>query len=124
MGICLLIGAKQILYAASAFTLAWTHSVEKTAWEEDWQLTLRGLEIVEARIAGTGAGMEPPADARFDGKVWRYRPELPPQSEVVLARSGATGGAWRICIEGTCRALPESTGTAASPMILKPCPQL
>lgn len=121
MGICLLIGAKQIAYAASAFTLTWTHSVEKTGWEEDWQVTPGGLEIVEARIAGTGAGMEPPADAVFDGKVWHYRPNLPPQDEVVLARSGATDGGWRICFDGSCLALPEPSGESASPMILRPC---
>lgn len=122
MGICLLIGATQIAYAASAFTLAWTHSVEKTGWEEDWRVTPRGLEIVEARIAGTGAGMEPPADAVFDGKVWRYRPNLPPQDEVALARSGATDGGWGICFDGRCQALPEPIGDAVAPMVLRPCP--
>ena len=33
--ICVLAG-RRLTFAAAAFTLAWTHSVEKTQWEERW----------------------------------------------------------------------------------------
>jgi hypothetical protein len=122
VSLCLLLGGKQVLYAATAFTLAWTHSVEKTRWEEDWQVTSRGLELVEARIEGSGAGMEPPPEAKFDGRLWRYHPALPPQSKIVLARSGATGGTWQICFAGACQDLPEPAADDLSPASLTPCP--
>jgi len=122
VNLCLLLGGKQLLYATTAFTLAWTHSVEKTRWEEDWQITAHGMEIVEARIEGSGAGMEPPADARFDGRYWRYRPLLPPQPRIVLARSGATGGDWQICFGGRCHDVPEEDPADRSAAVLAPCP--
>jgi hypothetical protein len=121
MNVCLLLGAKKLLVAGSTFTLAWSHSVEKTRWEEDWQAGLAGLQLVEARIEGSGAGMEPPEGAVFDGKVWRYRPALAfIEDRLVLARSGATGGNWEICSKGGCRAIPE--GEAGEPAILESCP--
>jgi hypothetical protein len=120
MSVCLLVGAQQIVFATSAFMLAWTHSVEKVRWEEDWRVTPAGLEIAEARISGSGAGMEPPDDAVFDGRYWRYRPKLAPQQRVVLARSGATGGGWKLCYDGRCHDLPEQS--ASDPvMTLEPC---
>jgi hypothetical protein len=49
----------------AAFTLAWTHSVEKIEWQEDWLTTPHGLQLVQARVKGSGAGMEPPPEARL-----------------------------------------------------------
>jgi hypothetical protein len=64
MSLCRAAGSKITALAFSAFTLSWTHSVERIRWEEDWQLTSRGLELVEARVKGSGAGMEPPPEAK------------------------------------------------------------
>jgi hypothetical protein len=122
VSLCLLLGGKQVVYATATFTLAWTHSVEKTRWEEDWRVTPRGLEIVEARVEGSGAGMEIPPDARFDGRVWHYQPALPPQASLALARSGETGRAWQLCFSGSCRDLPEQTGASEAPVVLSACP--
>ena len=53
-----------------AMTLAWTHSVEKTLWEEDWRSGQYGLELAQTRVRGCGAGMEPAPDARLvDGSL-------------------------------------------------------
>jgi hypothetical protein len=123
MNLCLILGAVQMLLAGDSFTLAWTHSVEKTRWEEDWNVGLAGLQLVEARIEGSGAGMEPPQGAVFDGKVWRYHPPLAfVQDQIILARSGATAGAWEICSQGNCQPIPESGAADEGPAILKPCP--
>jgi hypothetical protein len=119
VNLCLLLGTKQIVYATTAFTLAWTHSVEKTRWEEDWTVATSGLTLHEARIEGSGAGMEPPEDATFDGRFWRYRPHLPVQLRIVLARSGATSSGWQICFGGRCHDLPEASGE--DPAVLQPC---
>lgn len=121
MNLCLLLGAKQIVYATTAFTLAWTHSVEKTRWEEDWTVGAAGLALQEARIEGSGAGMDPPDDATFDGRFWRYHPRLPEQQRIVLARSAATGGGWSLCFAGACHPIPEA-GADESPAVLEPCP--
>lgn len=122
MNLCLVLGAQKIVYATVAFTLAWTHSVEKTRWEEDWRVTPQGLEIVEARIEGSGAGMEVPPDASFDGRTWRYHPTLPVQTSIALARSGTTGGSWQVCFAGSCHDLPERASEAQSPALLSACP--
>lgn len=118
MSLCILAGGKVVSLAVAAFTLSWTHSVERTMWAEAWQVTPAGLAIVEARIEGAGAGMEPPEGAAFDGSGWVYRPRLPPQARIVLADSGAAG-AWRFCADGQCRDLG---GTGGDPIVLEPCP--
>lgn len=100
--VCLYLGGKAVMLAA-AFTLSWTHSVERTRWEEDWRLTPAGLELVEARVEATGAGMEIPEGAVLEDGMWRYRPALPPQRSLVLAQSGATGSGWTVCSGGICR---------------------
>jgi hypothetical protein len=106
----------------SAMTLAWTHSVEKTLWEEDWRAGPAGLELVEARVQGSGAGMEPPPGARLVDGAWRWRPSLPPQVEVVMRRSGATAD-WRICVAGQCRSMDGYVPADADPVVMRVCEQ-
>lgn len=119
MSLCLLAGGKVTTLAATLFTLSWTHSVEKVEWREVWQVTPGGLQIVEARVEGSGAGMEPPPDARFENGGWVYRPELPVLPELRLAASGATGESWRLCAAGQCRDLGAEPD---APIVLRPCP--
>lgn len=118
MSLCVLAGGKTVAFAFSAFTLAWTHSAQKTRWEEDWRVRPDGLEIVEARVQGSGAGMEPPADAVLQDGWWTYVPSLSRLPELVLAASGATGEGWTICADGRCAALGA---TAGQPLRLQPC---
>lgn len=118
LGLCILAAGKTTALAATAFTLSWTHSVEKTRWEEDWRVTPAGLELVEARIEGSGAGMEPPPDAVKKDGMWSYRPEIPPQPVLVLARSGATGEGWRLCAAATCLSVG---GEPQAPAELRAC---
>src|SRR5258707_15824591 len=42
----------------AAFTLVWTHSIEKVDWQGDWRITPNGLELGQARTKGSRAGME------------------------------------------------------------------
>ena len=112
--ICILSAGTMLTLAASAFTLSWTHSVEKTVWEERWTAGPEGLTVVEGRIAGSGAGMEPPEGAVREGNAYVYRPTMPAIPELVLAASGATGSGWRLCPAGdngsTCVTLGEDAG--------------
>jgi hypothetical protein len=119
MEICLLAAGAAIRLGTVALTLTWIHSVEKTKWEEDWRATPAGLVLDEDRIQATGAGMEPPPDARFDGTWWRYKPALAPLPNVTLRRSGATAD-WNVCIAGRCRPMGDYVGTA-DPVTLSIC---
>ena len=116
--LCILAAGKLTALAVTAFTLSWTHSVERVRWEEDWRLTPAGLEIVQSRVRGSGAGMEPPEHAHLEDGWWVYRPALPPREAVVLAASGATSGGWQLCAGGRC---VELGATAGDPVVVKRC---
>jgi hypothetical protein len=116
--ICLFAAGKSTVFAAAAFTLAWTHSIEKTRWEEQWQLTATGLRLVEARVKGSGAGVDPQAGAELRDGWWVWRPDLPPQQRLVLAASDATGEGWTLCAEGRCALFGDRPG---DPAVVRPC---
>lgn len=119
--LCLLVGALTVPLMTSRLTLAWTHSVEKIPWEEDWIEEPGGMRLAATRIRGSGAGMEPAPEARLVGGAWTWRPHLPLLPEIVMRRSGATAD-WRICIAGTCRPMGTYVGEEADPVTLTPCP--
>lgn len=122
MGLCIAAGGSLIkAYAGiAAFTLAWTHSVQKTEWEEDWRIVDDRLVISEARVQGTGAGMEPPPESHFDGHYWRWTPTVAPMAELTLRRSGATDD-WRLCVDGSCHPLSEALPKSADPIVFSAC---
>jgi len=103
MSLCLAAGAVSVALGWSQFTLAWTHSVQKTAWEEDYRIAGAELITVEARVKGSGAGMEPASDAILRDGWWVSRPmrALP---ALTLARGDAVPD-WRLCHGGSCVAL-------------------
>jgi len=101
MSLCLAAGAVAATLAIESFTLAWTHSIEKLRWEEDWHVAGSTLVLAEARVRGSGAGMEPPPDGVFENGAWRYRPALPPQAVVRLTHSPYAGG-YELCDAGRC----------------------
>jgi len=100
--LCLIAGGIVVALSGERATLAWTHSVERQTWEEDWRATDRGPVVETARVRGSGAGMEPGADARLVDGAWVWHPKVPPTPAVRLARSGATAD-WRLCEGGACR---------------------
>ncbi|RWN66780.1 MAG: DUF1850 domain-containing protein [Mesorhizobium sp.] len=110
MSLCILAAGKTMTLTVAAFTLSWTHSVEKTHWQEDWKVMPSGLQIVEARIKGSGAGMEPPDGAVLRDGWWVYKPRMAPQRRLVLAASGATGEGWTLCTVQGCRELGRAAG--------------
>ena len=106
-----------------ALTLAWQHSIEKIRWEEDYRATPAGVVLLEDRVQGTGAGMEPPPDAKFDGKWWRYNAHVAPLPQVILRRSGMTVGDWQVCIKGACKPMGDYLpDPKADPVTLTTCP--
>ncbi len=120
MSLCISAGGVTLGLALQTFTLGWTHSVEHTRWEEDWRVSSAGLVIEEARVEGTGAGMEIPADAELADGVWRYRPKLTEQKAVHLLDAGR-GGDWDICVAGECRKLASLVENSDGGLTLSPC---
>lgn len=118
MSLCILAAGKTVTLSVAAFTLSWTHSVERTRWAEDWKVTPTGLHVIEARIKGSGAGMEPPDGAVLRDGWWIYVPKVGPQRRIVLAASGATGDGWTLCTVQGCRELAKAAGR---PTVLEPC---
>lgn len=116
--ICLAAAGKTTVFAATAFTLSWMHSIEKTRWEESWQVSAGRLELVEARAKGSGAGLDPPDDAVLSDGWLVWRPRLPPQAKLVLAASGATGEGWTLCAEGRCALVGDGP---ANPAVVTAC---
>lgn len=118
VSLCIIAAGKTAVMAVSSFTLAWTHSIEKTRWEEDWRIMPAGLTIIEARVKGSGAGMEPPENAVLKDGWWTYSPEVPPLKRLALASSGTTISGWSICAEGECVTVGEGAGDA---IVLEAC---
>jgi hypothetical protein len=91
------------------FTLAWTHSIEKIRWEEDYRIEGQQLLLTEARILGTGAGMEPPEGSVLTDGVYHYHPTLQTVPRLNLARSTFVAD-YELCWDGTCRPMREIAG--------------
>ena len=104
LSLCLASAGVVKTLALASFTLVWTHSIEKVEWQEDWRVTAQGLQLTQARVKGSGAGMEPPPDARLVGGWFQWQPARAPMPELVLGNSGAAGE-WRLCADGHCRTL-------------------
>ncbi len=102
MSLCIASGSLLATLPLAAFTLAWTHSIEKTRWEEDWRIHDMKLELTVARIRGSGAGMEIPAGATLRDGVWHYVPMLLPQGGLLLRHSPYVTG-YELCAENHCR---------------------
>jgi hypothetical protein len=114
VSLCLIsVGVTKTL-AVAAFTLVWTHSIEHIDWQEDWRVTPQGLELVTARVKGSGAGMEPPPEARLVDDWFVWQPHRAPMPEVVLGNSGKAGE-WRLCANGMCHTLSKILGHDVGP---------
>jgi len=120
MSLCLAAGALVVALNSDEIVLAWRHSVQKTRWEEVWRATPAGIVLTEARVEGSGAGMDPPDGARLENGFWRWTPALPPQREIVLRRSGATAD-WQVCVRSTCRPMGDLLPAEADPVTLQRC---
>jgi hypothetical protein len=120
-GLCIAtaLGAMLAALPVERFTLAWTHSVEKIHWEEDYELRDGRLHLTAARVRGHGAGMEIPEGARRRGDAWEYRPATAPLAVLTLAAS-PYGGDYELCVEGRCRRLRE-LAPADGPVTLSEC---
>lgn len=95
---------------ADSFTLAWTHSIAKTRWEEDYAMAADQLIAIQARIQAGGPGMEPPPNARLIKGWFVYAPASRPLRSLNLSRQYADS--YEVCVAGQCRPLREIAPTA------------
>lgn len=109
MALCLAAAALAVTLPIQAFTLSWMHSIEKIRWEEDYRVVDQHLVLTEARIRGSGAGMDPPDGAVLRDGVWHYTPALAPLPRLRLARSPFTVD-YTMCWEGHCHPMAELAG--------------
>ncbi|HSC97807.1 MAG TPA: DUF1850 domain-containing protein [Casimicrobiaceae bacterium] len=117
--LCLFVaGALQATLPTTDVTLQWVHSIEKTRWQERYRVEGRQLKLVEARIEGSGAGMDPGPDARLIDGWWTWRPNAT-LSALHLTLSPFTRD-YDLCWRGRChtlRSLATQARPAAQPLL-------
>ncbi|MEO8305053.1 MAG: DUF1850 domain-containing protein [Betaproteobacteria bacterium] len=107
--ICLIVaGVVRATLPHAEFTLAWDHSVEKTRWEERYRPEGTALVLVEARVKGSGAGMEPPPEAMLRNGWWTWAPHTT-FAELRLTRSSYARD-YTVCGGGRCSELGRLVG--------------
>lgn len=121
IALCLATLTTVVVLPASSFTLAWTHSIEKVRWEEDYRIVGTRLEATEARVQGSAAGMEPPPGARLEKGWWHYAPAQRWLDALRLTRSPYAAD-YELCIDGRCRSLAEIAPQADGVTRVYPCP--
>lgn len=120
--ICLVAGLLMVPLGET-ITLRWTHSIQKTLWEEDYRRQGNMLLLEAARIQGTGAGMEPPPDAILRDGAWHYKPAIGALPNLRLRHSPHVPP-YIICVATDCRPLPAWLPGIESDTVveLQPCP--
>lgn len=120
---CLIVaGLLRASIPAQEFTVAWTHSVEKTRWEEHYRIDGTRLVLEQARVQGSGAGMEPGPGARLQDGWWIWHPKLPPLAQLRLTLSPYTHD-YDICWADHCTPLHTLVGIrdAVDVVDVRPC---
>src|SRR5690625_3611162 len=129
LGVCLQLAAatkmSPAFVATQQFTLAWDHSIEKVRWEEDYTVTLGAdgqplLQANQARIKGSGSGMEPPEDAVYSDGWFHYTPLMHSPTELRLTRSEFVPD-YQWCDEQGCRPLSAIIPRDGGVTVLRPC---
>ncbi|MBA4264967.1 MAG: DUF1850 domain-containing protein [Comamonadaceae bacterium] len=134
MGVCLVLAAAAsashpapVFIATERFTLAWTHSIEKVRWEEDYEVLGPAtpgaqpvLHATEARIRGSAAGMEPPTGATLRNGWYTYPPAQRQVDALPLSRSEFVPD-YELCMQGRCRSLSQWLPSDGGVTLLTAC---
>lgn len=127
-GICLSLalgaGSPVVFVPLERFTLAWTHSIERVRWEEDYAVVPDGarwqLLAVQTRIKGSGAGMEPPPDAQWRGGWYVYAPANRHPAMLTLSRSAFVPD-YELCTAEGCRPLADHLPSDGGTTVVRAC---
>ena len=132
LGVCLALAAAghaaaPVFVSTERFTLAWTHSIEKVRWEEEYAVRPGAqtgappvLQALIARVRGSGAGMEPPPDAVLRNGWYEYTPRTLSPHGVRLTRSAFTAD-YDWCVDGRCAPLSSLLPSDGDVTLLTPC---
>ena len=130
LGVCLALlasGGSTVFVPTAHFTLAWTHSIEKVRWEEDYAVERSStpgkqpvLKALTARVRGSAAGMEPPEDAVFRNGWYEYQPTAWSPQGLRLTRSPYTAD-YEWCSNGRCVPLGQWLPSDGDITLLTPC---
>jgi hypothetical protein len=103
--LCLVVaGTLRALLPVTEFTVTWQHSVEKMQWEEHYRIEGAQLRLTEARVAGSGAGIDPLPDATLRDGAWTWHPRDATFAQLRLTSSAFTRD-YELCWGDGCRAL-------------------
>ncbi len=88
--------------AGVLFSLAWTHSVEKTQWVEHWRVVESNnaptLSLDLTKVKGSGAGIDPAPHAQWVDGWYQWQPATPlAVPQLILANSELTPDNWKLC---------------------------
>lgn len=132
----------EVALPARDLTLAWTHSIERVRWEERYAVVAPAdtgarcaplphgaLCPTQARVVGSGAGMEPAPHARWRSGGYEWAPAPTPLAALRLMHS-VHAADYTLCVDGTCRPLTawrahagQAAGTSVGGVVrLRPCP--
>lgn len=134
LGVCLTLAAtlggapvQTAFIPLERFTLAWMHSIEKVRWEEDYGVVAGAdprqppvLLALQARVRGSGAGMEPPPDAQLRDGWYAYTPQIQSPPALRLTRSIYTAD-YDFCSAGRCRPMSDLLPSDGDITLLQPC---
>lgn len=135
LGICLVLAASVQADPASVpvfvpgrhITLAWTHSIEKVRWEEDYEVGVNPapgeppiLHAVKARVHGSAAGMEPPDDSVLKNGWYEYTPQIAQPRELRLTRSEFTAD-YELCHASICQPMSHWLPSDQGITVMTPC---
>jgi hypothetical protein len=119
-GLCLAGAGLAVHLAVTSFTLSWIHTIEKVPWQEDWRVEPDALVLVQSRIKGSGAGMDPPPQAKPVDGWYAWAPDNPRRDKVVLRREAGIAD-WTFCAPDVpCTEIGKLLD--ADPLTLTPCP--
>jgi hypothetical protein len=121
--ICLFVaGTLRATLPGPELTVSWVHSVQKSGWEERYGVEGDHLVLREARVQGSGAGMEPGSDAVLRDGWWTWAPQrrLP---AITLTTSTFTDD-YTICAGDRCAPLRTLVATEreGEAVLVAPCP--
>ena len=129
LGVCLQLAAAPQVPAqfipTTQFTLAWTHTIEKVRWEEDYRVLISPqgqavLHATQARIKGAAAGMEPPNDARWHNGWYVYSPTESHPQQLPLMRSVYSAD-YEWCEHGRCVPMSAKMPSDGDLTLLQAC---
>jgi hypothetical protein len=110
--LCLIVaGVVRATLPGPEFTLAWNHSVAKTRWEETYRIAGEMLLLAEARVEGSGAGMEAAPGARLRDGRWAWQPQTT-HAELRLTLSTFARD-YTLCANGGCADLRDRVGATS-----------